>query len=318
MADEELTQRVTSASPAPSPADEDKTQVVPRMTPTDDATAVDPEAEEKTTLIAASQPPPAPQPAAAPTPPPALQQQHRAGPPPQQRYGPPAPAPTPPPHGGPGRGAPPPPPPGYGPQFPPPPGYGPQFAPPSPQRPYTAGGPPPPPNGYGPNASQNPVEAANALLAKGSSLISKLMYRGIRGELIRQPWFVNFRQQSPDQFVYITYGIGVFLALLMGMLGVIGTVITDVIFAGLIYLYFALGTKLAHQFVAYGICGVGAVLALLSALYTVATFFDLASLHLAGYAVMLLLSLAVTVVSGLALAYIGFQVHRGIQRLSSQ
>jgi hypothetical protein len=317
MADEELTQRVTSASPAPSPADEDKTQVVPRMTPTDDATAVDPEAEEKTTLIA-SQPPLPQQPAAAPSAPPAGQQQHRAGPPPQQLYGPPASAPTtPPPHGGPGRGAPPPPP-GYGPQFPPPPGYGPQFPPAPPQPPYTAGAQTPPPNGYGPNATQNPMDAANALLAKGNSLISKLMYRGIRGELIRQPWFVNFRQQSPDQFVYITYGIGVFLALLMGMLGVVGTVITDVIFAGLIYLYFALGTKLAHQFVAYGICGVGAVLALLSALYAVATFFDLASLHLAGYAITLLFSLAVTVVSGLVLAYIGFQVYRGIQRLSSQ
>jgi len=163
------------------------------------------------------------------------------------------------------------------------------------------------------------MEAANALLAKGNSLISKLMYRGIRGELIRQPWFVNFRQQSPDQFVYITYGIGLFLAIVMSLLpGFIGTLMTDLIFAGLIYLYFALGTKLAHQFVAYGICGVGAVLALLRALYNVATFFDLASLHLAGYAVGVLLSLAVTVVSGLILAYIGFQVYRGIQRLSSQ
>jgi hypothetical protein len=163
------------------------------------------------------------------------------------------------------------------------------------------------------------MEGANALLAKGNSLISKLMYRGIRGELIRAPWFVNFRQQSPDQFVYITYGIGLFVALVMSMLpGFIGTLITDVIFAGLIYVYFALGTKLAHQFVAYGICGVGAVLALLRALYNVATFFDLASLHLAGYAIGVLLSLAVTVISGLVLAYIGFQVYRGIQRLSSQ
>lgn len=315
MADEELTQRVTSASPAPSPADEDETRVVPRMTPTGDATPSDPEAEEKTTLIAASQPPPAPQPVAAPIPPPAGQQHHVAPAPQQQPYGPPASAA--PPHGGPGRGAPPPPP-GYGPQFPPPPGYGPQFAPP-PQQGYAADGPTPPPNGYGPNAAQNPMEAANALLAKGNSLISKLMYRGIRGELIRAPWFVNFRQQSPDQFVYVTYGIGLFVALVMSLLpGFVGTLITDVIFAGLIYVYFALGTKLAHQFVAYGICGVGAVLALLRALYNVATFFDLASLHLAGYAIGVLLSLAVTVISGLVLAYIGFQVYRGIQRLSSQ
>jgi hypothetical protein len=318
MADEELTQRVNSTSPAPSPADEDKTQVVPRMTPTDAATAVDPEAEEKTTLVA-SQPPPTPRPATAPPPPPAGQQ-HRAAPAPRQSYGPPASAP-PPPHGGPGRGAPPPPPPpGYGPQFAPPPGYGAQFAPPPPQQGYTAGGPTPPPNGYGPNATQNPMDAANALLAKGNSLIAKLMYRGIRGELIRQPWFVNYRQQSADQFVYVTYGIGVFVALVASLLpGFIGTVIIDVIFAGLIYLYFALGTKLAHQFVAYGICGVGAVIALLRALYNVATVFELASSpYMAGYAIGVLVSLAITVVSGLVLAYIGFQVYRGIQRLSSQ
>jgi hypothetical protein len=306
MADEELTQRVTSASPAPSPADEDTTQVVPRMTPTDDAAAGDPAAEEKTTLIASqpapTQQPPPRQPAAAPPPPPTGQQQHRTGPPPPQPYGGPASAPTPPP--------------GYGPQFPPPPGYGAQFPPPPP---YTVGAPTPPPNGYGPNATQNPMDAANALLAKGNSLISKLMYRGIRGELIRQPWFLNYRQQSADQFVYITYGIGLFLALVASLLpGFIGTLITDVIFAGLIYLYFALGTKLAHQFVAYGICAVGAVLALLRALYNVATIFDLASVpYMAGYAIGVLVSLAITVVSGLILAYIGFQVYRGIQRLSS-
>jgi hypothetical protein len=85
---------------------------------------------------------------------------------------------------------------------------------------------------------------------------------------------------------------------------------------GLIYLYFALGTKLAHHFIAYGICGVGAVLALFSAFYTGATLIDLASLYFAGTAA-LLISLAGTVVSGAALAYIGVQVHRAIQRLSS-
>jgi hypothetical protein len=39
---------------------------------------------------------------------------------------------------------------------------------------------------------------------------------------------------------------------------------------------------------------------------------------LAGYALGVLISAAITVVSGLVLAYIGFQVYRGIQRLSSQ
>jgi hypothetical protein len=310
MADEELTQRVTGA--AHEGADPEKTQVVPRTsTPSADAAQVDSGAEEKTMRVT-SQPPPSPQPAS-PPPPPNAQQQHPT--PPQQPYGPSASAPTPPPPPpGWGRGAPQPPP-GYGPQFPPPPGYGAQFPPP-PHQGYT-GAQSPPQAPYG-NTSQNPMDAANALLAKGNSLITRLMSRGIRGELIRQPWFLNFRDNSADQFVYVTYGIGLFLALVMSLMpGFIGTLLTDLVFAGLIYLYFALGTKLAHQFVAYGICGVGAVLALLRALYNVATIFDLASVHLAGYALGVLISAAITVVSGLVLAYIGLQVHRAIQRLSS-
>ena len=79
-----------------------------------------------------------------------------------------------------------------------------------------------------------------------------------------------------------------------------------------------LGTKLAHQFIAYGIGAVGAALALLSALYTVTTLIDLLSLHLAGTAALLVIGLAVTVASGIVLAYVGVQVHRGIQRLSAR
>jgi hypothetical protein len=163
------------------------------------------------------------------------------------------------------------------------------------------------------------MEAANALLAKGNSLITRLMYRGIRGELIRQPWFANIRQQSADPFVYITYGVGLLLAVVFALMpGIIGTIITDLVWAGLIYLYFALGAKLAHQFIAYAICAVGAVLALLSALYTVTTLIDLLSLGFAGTAALLVIGLVVTVVSGIVLAYIGVQVRRGIQRLSAR
>jgi hypothetical protein len=269
MADEELTQRVTGA--AQSPADLEKTEVVPRTPPpSPQAVPVDPAAEEKTMRVG-SQRPPTPQPAA-PPPAPGAGQPHRApAPPPRPSYGRAAPAPIPPPHG------------------------------------------------YGPNTSQNPMEAANALLAKGNSLITRLMYRGIRGELIRQPWFANIRQQSADPFVYITYGVGLLLAVVFALVpGVIGTIITDLVWAGLICLYFALGTKLAHQFIAYAICAVGAGLALLSALYTVTTLIDLLSLHLAGTAALLVIGLAVTVASGIVLAYVGVQVHRGIQRLSAR
>ena len=100
--------------------------------------------------------------------------------------------------------------------------------------------------------------------------------------------------------------------------GVIGTIITDLLWGGMIFVFFVVGTKLAHQFVAYGICAVGTVLAVIGALYTITTFIDLASLHyFAGTTIMLIFSLAVTVVSGAVLAYIGVQVHREIQRMSA-
>jgi hypothetical protein len=71
---------------------------------------------------------------------------------------------------------------------------------------------------YGGYTSQNPMAAANVLLAKGNSLI--------RGELIRQPWFLNIRQQSADTFVYLTYAVGVRLSVVMALIpSVIGTVI---------------------------------------------------------------------------------------------
>ncbi|HET6737106.1 MAG TPA: hypothetical protein VFH65_31100, partial [Mycobacterium sp.] len=277
--------------------------------PSEDAAQFDPAAEEQTMRV--SQPPPA----SPPPPPPSAAQPHRAPtpPPPHQPYGGQATsAPTPPPYGGPGYGQPqrpttPPPPPGYG---------APQPGPP--HQPYPPGASVPPYTQYGPNTSQSPVDAANALLAKGNSLITRLMSRGIRGELIRQPWFLNFRHQSADSFVYVTFGIGLLMAIVLALLpGIIGTIITDLIWASLIYLYFALGTKLAHQFIAYGICGGGVALALLSALYTGATFIDLASVYFAGTAVLLLISLGLTLVSAVVLAYVGVQVYRGIQKLSS-
>ncbi|ANE83451.1 hypothetical protein A7U43_28475 (plasmid) [Mycobacterium adipatum] len=163
------------------------------------------------------------------------------------------------------------------------------------------------------------MDAANALLAKGNSFLTRLMYRGVRGELIQQPWFQSIRQQSADPFVYITFGIGVLLVLIMGMLpGLVGIVITLGIWAGLAYLYFAIGTKKAHQFIAYGIGGGGAAIAALSALLTVATLIDLAGLRLAGTAVTLLIVLVLTVLVGAALAYVGVQVHRAIKRMSGQ
>ncbi|WKG03610.1 hypothetical protein [Mycolicibacterium sp. HK-90] len=240
------------------------------------------------------------------------------GAPPQQPgFGTPPPPPpgygTPPP----GFGATPPQAPGYGTPPPPPPGYGPGAP--------TTGGYPPNPSGpqnpYSANGAQSPMEAANALLSKSNSFIAQLMSRGIRGELIRQPWFQKWRQtpQQADQFVYMTYAGGILLAIMFGLLGSIGTIFGLGIGIGLCYLYFALGTKKAHQFIAYGICGVGVVLSLISILFTVAALIDLSSARYSTGSLMLTLffSLGITVITGAILGYIGIQVHRGIQRMSS-
>ncbi|MGV0810669.1 hypothetical protein ABQF34_01785 [Mycolicibacterium boenickei] len=239
------------------------------------------------------------------------------GTPPQQPgYGTPPPSPpgygTPPP----GFGATPPQAPGYG-TPPPPPGYGPGAPTPGGYPPNQSG----PQNPYSANGAQSPMEAANALLSKSNSFIAQLMSRGIRGELLPQPWFQKWRQtpQQADQFVYITYAGGILLAIMFGLLGAIGTIFALAIGIGLCYLYFALGTKKAHQFIAYGICGVGVALALISILFTIAALVDLSSLRYStgGIMLTLLFSLGVTVVAGAILGYVGIQVHRGIQRMSS-
>ncbi|KAA0093556.1 hypothetical protein CIW49_26165 [Mycolicibacterium sp. P1-18] len=143
------------------------------------------------------------------------------------------------------------------------------------------------------------------------------MQRGIRGELIRQPAFQNMRRQNPDQIVYVSYGVGLLFSLVLGVLpGFIGTLLSDALWVGVAYVLFAVGNKRAHQFVAYGIGLVGAVLCLISLLFTVAAFVDLASLNLAGAALTLILGGVVTLVSGIALAYLGIQVHREIKRMS--
>jgi hypothetical protein len=145
------------------------------------------------------------------------------------------------------------------------------------------------------------------------------MHRGVRGELIRQPWFQNFRHQQPDQFVYVSYGVGLVLSLIFSLLpGLVSLVLSNAVWVGLAYLFFAVGTKRAHQFIVYGICLVGAVLSLLGALFSLSTIMTLAGLPYSGSAIVgLIIVAAGSVVVALILGYIGLQVHRGIQRMSS-
>lgn len=311
MDDDEVTRRVAPEDLATTGTggDPEKTELVSPSAAAPTTRPPSPD-EEQTRHIAHNQQPT--QPAAQPSWPAAPPAQ--PSPPPQQaprpQYGPPA---SPPPHAGPGPFPGSPPPPHFGPGGPANPGTW-----PGPQQPYGPGTPTPPP-GYQPPPPGAPPTTADvgALLAKGGSFIANLMQRGIRGELIRQPAFQNMRRQNPDQIVYVSYGVGLLFSLVLGALpGLIGTLFSDALWVGVAYVLFAVGNKRAHQFVAYGIGLVGAVLFLISLLFTVAAFVDLASLNLAGAALTLVLGGIVTLVSGIALAYLGIQVHREIQRMS--
>ncbi|QIV79497.1 hypothetical protein [Mycolicibacterium frederiksbergense] len=246
------------------------------------------------------------------------------GPPPMSgptNYGPP---PAPGPHYGPG----PQPPHGYPPQHDPyaqpdPYGYSDPYAQQPPQAGPFPGQPAGQPPGPQPGQVQSPLQAANSALAKGGSFIARLIQRGMYGELIKNPWFQQTRQQSPDQFVYIGFGIGVVLALILGQIGgLIGDLLTLAMWAGLAYTFFAVGTKKAVQFVAYGICGIGAVLYGGGALLGFLAWSQLTSSpYMSGLGgssigtVILLQSITSTVFAVL-LGWAGITVHRTIKKLS--
>jgi hypothetical protein len=337
---------------------EEKTQFVDRSA-FQPPTATTPEAGDQTQVVPPSVTAPQwqpPQPPAAPNPyghdaPPVVPQWQ----PPQPGYQPSVPQPQ---FGQPGApvppqpeqpwnpvGAPvPPPPPGFGappygaPGFGapvPPPGFGPGGAQPG------FGAPPPgfgatQPGGYpgaggpqfgGPQfggpagPQQTPADMAKSLLAKGDSFIFRLMTRGVRGELIQQPWFQNMRTnpQGSNQFVYLGYAGAVLIGLFLSLFGGIGSLIACVVWLGLAYCLLALGTKLAAQFVAYGICGVGAAASLLGVLIGVIGLAGVSGSPYVSGTLTSMLVLAVVINGAIAvvLGYIGFQVHKGIQKIAT-
>lgn len=254
--------------------------------------------------------------------------------PPPAAYRPPAgppPQPHPPANGGPPQSSPPPAAPyGPGPGGPSPTNYGPAPQPPhgyaQQQQQYPPAGPyPGQPDPQQPGQVQSPLAAANAALAKGGSFITRLIHRGMYGELIKNPWFQQTRQQSPDQFVYIGFGIGVVFALILGQIGgLIGDILTLAMWAGLAYTFFAIGTKKAVQFVAYGICGIGAVLYGGGALLGFLAWSQLSSspymsgLGGSSIGTIILLQSISSAVFAVVLGWAGITVHRTIKKLSGQ
>lgn len=176
-----------------------------------------------------------------------------------------------------------------------------------------------PPSGPNPPPFYSPY-----WLARIDAMVSRLMERGIRGELFRQPWFHDIRGRSPDPFVYSTYAGGVVLSLLLELMIpslLLSTVLTAALWLAIGYLYFAVGTKLAHLFLQFGICAVGA-LVMLWRVWTVVTILSVSEgfggfYGAADPAALLLLDLLLNAAGAAALIYLALQIHRGIQRFTA-
>ena len=155
------------------------------------------------------------------------------------------------------------------------------------------------------------------------SFVTRLMTRGVQGSLLAQPWFQDLRQRNADPAVYASFGIGVFVSIVLNFIpsSFVVTVLTGVLWAGIGFMYFALGTRLAHQFIEFGICLVGGLVMLARVLSAIIGLAASGSRYY-GYgqyaepAVVLMMVMLINLAGAGGLAYIGVQVHRGIQRMS--
>lgn len=164
------------------------------------------------------------------------------------------------------------------------------------------------------------------------SFVKRLMERGVRGELIRQPWFQSMRANSADTFVIATYGGGFVISIMLWTIyfmppwpGLFVPTLLNVAWWGLIgYFFFAVGSKLAHRFIMFGICLVGGLVMILGVFSRLWTVFGLLTLseylHPDFYVPMLIsavLSLLLCAAVAGFLIYVGLQVYQGVQRLSA-
>lgn len=167
-----------------------------------------------------------------------------------------------------------------------------------------------PPPALSPQSHHNRVEQ---LLP----LVDRLIDRGARGELIRAPWFQNIRLRNADAFVIGTYAVGFFLTVLLESFtsSVLTAFVVYALWLGLGYLYLALGTRLSHQFLKYGICLVAVVVLLLTFLSTMSAV--LVGRSLANFAGMyaatmapLVFRLFVGILTAPVFVLVGLRVHR--------
>lgn len=180
------------------------------------------------------------------------------------------------------------------------------------------------PGPYSDPSRQVPVSYGALPSLTRESFVQRLMERGVRGELIRQPWFQNLRNHSASPLVISTYAGAFVVSVILGIIpGVFFPTLLNAGLWGLVgFLFFAVGTKLAHQFIMFGICLVGALkmaLQTLSILYTLAAGRGLFGYWVSYFEPMAFLILSLLLSTAIAgfLIYVGLQVNKGVQRLSA-
>ncbi|MFL0243260.1 hypothetical protein [Mycobacterium sp. SMC-17] len=173
------------------------------------------------------------------------------------------------------------------------------------------------PGAAGPTTPQSPGELASNLIGKGNTFLTRLMQRGMQGELIKAPWFQAFRQ-SPDQFMLISYIVVAVLVLLLSYGGgLIGSVLSLAFWAGLAYTFFAIGTLKAHKWVANGIGYGGAAIALVGTIDPITALIDFSDYAPTSLGLRLGVNIAISVIVAAVLGLAGYLVNKEIKRLTT-
>jgi hypothetical protein len=169
---------------------------------------------------------------------------------------------------------------------------------------------------------------AKSALNKSGSFIFRTMSQGVRGELIKQPWFQGMRSnaQGANQIAYIGTAVWALVAALaVFMAGVPGAVFAAVVGLALIYVLLALGTKVGAQCAAYGICGIG-IAGLIYLVIARAMFIaDLSSIPDSPYAHVstggsiaeAVVAILVSFVLGAVAGYISLQIQNGMKKIAA-
>jgi hypothetical protein len=159
------------------------------------------------------------------------------------------------------------------------------------------------------------------------SWVGKLMLRGVRGELIQEPWFQSMRQQNPRELllgsffgcILITFMLG-FISPGTGISALFLDFVIDAIRIALCYVCLAVGTRLAHKLLFWGCVGsvIGTLIGMMivvPAILLVGGIYG--TLGIAGAPLVLLWALiAYGVVMVVVYTYLAVLVHRGRKQLA--